>query len=192
MHGLVDAGVGLVTAARLVGVEQVAVLGQPVPGEVGGQLAHPPLHVAQVGERGVDGVLDGVVVRQVEGLGEVTDPAAGDDGDLTVVRGLDAGDQPQQRGLAGAVLPDDPGVLAGPDGEGDVVKNRPVAVRLGNVVKGELGGQGFPPEDGMNGSSRCPAGCPLLLPSLVAVAGLNATSCVKMEYARRDAERANG
>ncbi|GGP98857.1 hypothetical protein GCM10010140_31050 [Streptosporangium pseudovulgare] len=133
-----------------------------------------------------------MVVRQVEGLGEVADPAVGDDGDLTVVRGLDAGDQPQQRGLAGAVLPDDPGALAGSDGEGDVVKNRPVAVRLGNVAKGELGGQGFPPGDGMNGSWRCPARCPWLLRSLVAVADLNATSCVKMEYARRDAGRANG
>jgi len=110
-------------------------------------------------------VLDGLVGGQVEALAEVADPAVGGDGDLAVVRGLGSKDQSQQGRLARAVLPDDPGALARPDGEGDVVKKRSFAVRLGNPAKGELGGQDGPPERDADRSSRCRSRGPCLLRS---------------------------
>ncbi|GIH94504.1 hypothetical protein Psi01_51340 [Planobispora siamensis] len=72
----------------------------------------------------------------------MTGPAVGDDGDLAVVGCFETGRQPQQGGLPAAVLAHDPGALAGPDGEGDVVEDQAVAVGLTDAPQGQLSRQG--------------------------------------------------
>jgi hypothetical protein len=137
----VHAGVRLVPAALLVGGQQVAVrvelLGCRV-GETGLGLPDPPLQGAQVGEGGVDGVLHGAGRREREGLGEVADATGETDRDVTGVGPVDAGEESQQGRLPGSVLADDSDPLAGADGEGDLVEDGPYAVRLGDVLDGQL------------------------------------------------------
>ncbi len=132
VEGPLDAGVGLVAAAQLVSRHELPVFVHDLVGERRLQLAHPALHRAQVGERGVDGLLDRVIRRQAEGLPEVAEVAL--DAHLAVVGPLDPRDEAQQRGLARAVLPDDAGALAGSHGEGDVGEDGPLAVGLGDLV----------------------------------------------------------
>ena len=129
VQGLVDPRVGLVAAACLIGGDQVAVLAEPVRGEVALELAHPALHVPQLGECGVDDLPQGVAGRRVMALAEVADASWGGDGHVPVVGRFGAGGEAQEGRLAGSVLSDDRGVLAGAYGQGDPVKNRPVARR---------------------------------------------------------------
>ncbi len=147
VHGGVHAGVRLVSAALLVGGQQITVRGELLLRRVGeGRLCgtQPPLHVPQFGQGEVDGVLHGAVRVEVEGLGQVAGPTGEPDGDLPGVRRLGGGEQPQQGGLAGAVLTDHGGLLARADGEGDLVEEGSGAVRLGDAPDGELrhGGNG--------------------------------------------------
>ncbi len=142
---LLDPGAGLIAATQLVGAEQVAVLGQPVPGEVGFELAHPALHFAEVGQRGVDGLADRASWRQPESLAEMADAMVGGDRDRAVVRRRQAGDQPQQGGLAGTVLADEPDALTWPDGQRDMIEDDPAWIGLGDSPQGELSRQDEPP-----------------------------------------------
>lgn len=151
VHGGLHPGVRLVAAALLVGDQQLAVRGEFLAGRVGEGLlrrTEHPLHVAEFGQGEVHGVLHGAVGVEAEGLGEVAGPAGEADGDLPGVRRLGPGEQPQQGGLAGSVLADDGGLLARPDGEGDLVEDGPGAVRPGDGPDGQLrhggdgGGQG--------------------------------------------------
>ncbi len=102
--------------------------------------ADPALERAQVGEREVDRVADAGGRREVEGLREVTESAGGGDGDLTVVGPFPAGEEPEQRGLAGAVVADDADPLAGPDRTADAVQDDVGVVALGDLGQDDLGG----------------------------------------------------
>ncbi|GAA4528796.1 hypothetical protein GCM10023096_66080 [Nonomuraea ferruginea] len=79
-----------------------------------------------------------MVVGQVEGLAQVADAAGGRYRHLTVVWLIHPGDDLEQRGLAGAVLADDSGALAGPDAEGELVKDAVLAVGLRDSPEGKL------------------------------------------------------
>jgi len=135
VHGLVDAGVGLVSVAGLERGEQFAVGGQIL--RFGG-LLHIAFEGAQVGQRGVGGLLDGVVAGQVERLAQVADAAGGGHRHLAVVRLVHPGDDPEQRGLARTVLAHDPGALTGLDAEGEVVQHGTLAVGLRNAAERKL------------------------------------------------------
>ncbi len=135
--------VGPGAAPRLVRGEQpgvsVEVAGR---GECGLGGPDGPLQLPYVREGVVDGVPDGGLRGEVQGLGEVPETAGGFDGHVAVVGGLQAGEEPQEGGLPGAVVPDDAEAFAGTDGEGDAVEHgaEPGAgrvVALGDV--GELG-----------------------------------------------------
>ncbi len=112
--------VGVVPLPGLVAGEEILVRGERrrvaavrerLPGPV-----QPGLQGTQVREGQVDGVLDGGRRRQGDRLGQIPDTAGGDHGHLPAVGALLTGDQPQQRGLAGAVVADQPGLLAGSEG----------------------------------------------------------------------------
>ena len=140
----VRTGGSLVPAACLVRTEEIAVLGHPLLGEIRLQLPQPRFHGAQFGERRVDHLAHCVSGGKAQGLAEMADAAerVDGDGDRALVRRLLPGDQPQQRGLAGAVLADDGYVFAGFDGERDPVEHGASVVRLRDVPEGELSGQG--------------------------------------------------
>lgn len=141
MHGRVHPRVGPVAVALLVRGQQVAVgrefgLGRFAEALLG--RAQPLFQGAQRGERVIDRVLHGPAGFQYGGLGEVAGAAGEGGGDLAVVGRLGPGEEPQQCGLAGAVLADDGRPLTGADGEGDLVEDRAGAVGLGDVLDGQL------------------------------------------------------
>jgi hypothetical protein len=141
VHGGLHAAVRLVSAAFLIRDQQLAVRGEFLFRRLAEALLRPPqpaLHTAQFGQREVDGVLHGAARVEVEGLGEVAGAAGEADGDLPGVRHLGRGQQPQQGGLAGAVLADDGGLLAGADGETNLVEDGSGAIGLGHVLDGQL------------------------------------------------------
>lgn len=74
----------------------------------------------------VDGVADGGGRGKVQGLGEVAEAAGGVDGHRAVVGGVQAGEEPEEGGLPGAVVTDDAEAFTGADGEGDPVEHGPV------------------------------------------------------------------
>lgn len=102
--------------------------------------ADPALEVAQVGEREVDRLADAGGRREVEGLREVAEAAGSGDGDLAVVGPLPSGEEPEQGGLAGAVVADDADPLAGPDRAADAVQDDVGVVALGDLGQDDLGG----------------------------------------------------
>jgi hypothetical protein len=123
--------VGVVPAPELEDRHEVAVLGECGAGrEVCFQLPQPVFDRAQVAERGVDRLADGVAERYGERLAEIADAAVGLERDLAVVGGFRTGGDPQQGGLARSVLADDPQPLAGRDGQRDVIEDTPVGVGL--------------------------------------------------------------
>ncbi len=120
VQGGVHPGVRLVAATLLVRRQQLAVRVEFVRcrgGQRGFRGAHPGFQVTQFGEGRVDGVLDGAARVECGRLAEVAGAAGEGHGDLARVRRLGPGQQPEQRGLAGAVLSDDAGLLAGAHGQ---------------------------------------------------------------------------
>ncbi len=137
-----DPTFGVPAAARLVAGQQPVVRGQLVgagqvqPG-LGG--SDPALQVAEFGERAVDRVSDARGGGQVEGLREVRGAAGHADGDLPVVGTFEAGHQPQQGGLAGAVVTDDADPFAGPDRTVDAVQHDVGVEALADLGQDDLG-----------------------------------------------------
>ncbi|KOX28592.1 hypothetical protein ADL06_13375 [Streptomyces sp. NRRL F-6491] len=144
----VHAGVGLVPAAFLVGDQRFAVGGEPLVRRVPEGLlrraelpsmARGSVRARSTASRTVrDGSRPGVWARWPVPPGKpaVTSPASGVSA---------AASSPQQGGPAGAVLADDGGLLARPDGEGDLVEDGAGAAGLGDVPDGQLchgGGSG--------------------------------------------------
>ena len=84
----------------------------------------------------VDGGTHGEGFRQAVGLGKVAHPAVAARG--AFVGSLEAGQDPEQRGFAGAVLTDDCHVLTRGDDQADAVKQEPVAVAMGDARKVEV------------------------------------------------------
>lgn len=142
----VHAGVGLVAAPFLVPCGEFAVreefLGCRAAERLLGGL-HLPFHGTEFGERRVDGGPHGVLGPEAEGLGErlreMRDAAGEADGHLPAVGLLGPGQEPEQRGLAGAVLTDDGGLLTGADGERELFEDGAVPIGLGGVFQGQLG-----------------------------------------------------
>ncbi len=91
----------------------------------GGVEAAAAEDVVAHGAVGNHGVLVGHILRQVAEGGRAQHGAA--------VGGLDAGDDLEQRGLAGAVDADEAGLLAGAERERDVVEHEPGPVRQRDV-----------------------------------------------------------
>jgi hypothetical protein len=142
LHGLVDSHVGVPALAGFEVGEQVGVdLARGVVAVHDGLFgfAHRSFDVAQVGQREVDRVGDRVPFGQVELLRQVSDASRGGDGEFAVVGFLDRGEEPEQGGLAGAVVADDADLLPRSDGEGDAVEDEVVGVAPGDVYKRELG-----------------------------------------------------
>ncbi len=142
VQGDVHPAVGVVAVPSLVACEERGVGGEcrrvsaaPEPLLGPAQLG---LQRAQVREGEVDGVLDGGGRGQGDGLRQVTDPAGGGDGHLTAVRALQTRGDPEESGLAGAVVTDQSGLLARLQREGDLVENGAAGVAPGDVVEGEL------------------------------------------------------
>jgi hypothetical protein len=141
VHGGLHPRVGFVPATGLERGEQRGV-GVHVGGLGGAE--HALLQVAQLAERLVHGVLDGVARRWFQRLAQVPDAVGGDD-HLAAVGPVRPGDDPEQGGLAGPVLADDTGFLTGGDGEGDLIEYGALTVRFGHVAKGDLAHEGSPP-----------------------------------------------
>ena len=114
----------LAVAAQQVGV--VGVLGDPA-----GEL----VELAQGGAGLAHGVGHDLAEGGVPGVGQLllAEAQVRRPGDGAGVRGLDAGEQPQQRRLAGAVLADQADAPAGCGGEGDAVEDGAVAVDLDQI-----------------------------------------------------------
>ena len=142
-----EAGVRVVPFANLEGGLEVAVLIQDVQVARGEEL----LEVAQAGldpaevRQGMVGECGQVVVEwQRVVLGKEADASGRDD--RTVGWRLDAGRDPQQRRLAGAVLADQAADLSRWEGAGELVEHQTVVVGLGEVVQGQLGRHRDPPD----------------------------------------------
>ncbi|EQD84032.1 hypothetical protein GCM10009533_19370 [Saccharopolyspora spinosporotrichia] len=75
-------------------------------------------------------------------------------GDLADVGVLAAGQQPQERGLARAVLPDQAEALAGGGGQRDAVEDAAVAVGLDEIACEQSGNRTSPTEESGNGARR--------------------------------------
>ncbi len=143
VQGTLHAGVRVVPAAQFEGGEGVRVRGEGLGGGVavghaGLQPAQLPLQGTQSGEGAVDHLLDGQVRGEVLLLREVADAAFGAQDDLAAVGALGPGQQPEQGGLARAVLSDDAEAFAGGDGAVDGVEDQAAPVGLGEVRRGEL------------------------------------------------------
>ena len=111
------------------------------------RVGQPVLQTVQLGlqcaERcqcGVDRVAHGERFRQAEGLGKVAHAAVAGGGAL--VRGLEPGQDPEQRGFARAVFADDGHMLTGGDGKVDAGKELAVPVAVGYARKAEMFAQG--------------------------------------------------
>nr|WP_249123898.1 hypothetical protein [Saccharopolyspora erythraea] len=74
--------------------------------------------------------------------------------DLADVGVLAAGQQPQQRGLARAVLPDQAEALAGRGGQRDAVEDAAVAVGLDEIACEQRGNRTSPTEEFGNDARR--------------------------------------
>jgi hypothetical protein len=106
--------------------------------------AREPLQLAEVGER----VHDRHLLVQAALLGQVRHARAvrpGDrlaaEGDRAAIGADDVGDHADERGLAGAVGPEQGEDLAGADVEADVVDDRAAVVDLADVADLEHGGR---------------------------------------------------
>lgn len=142
VQGLVDAVVGVVAVARLVALEEGGVRSEcRRVRAVAERLLGPAqlgLQCAQIRESQVYGVLDGGGRGQGDGLRQIADAVGGEHGQLAAVRAFLTRDEPQERGLAGAVVADETGLLARLEGEGDLVEDGTAGVALGDVLQGEL------------------------------------------------------
>jgi hypothetical protein len=154
VQGAFHPRVGVIAAAQLEDRHQVPVLGRGrllAPGHRRLQAAHPLLDGAQTAQRPVDDLLDGRVRRRPPVLGEIADATGGLDDDAALVRLFAPGEQPQQGGLAGAVLSDDPGALARGQGAGHLVKDEPAVVGLADTERGDLCRHASTPEHSRTG-----------------------------------------
>ncbi|GAA3435962.1 hypothetical protein GCM10018954_055710 [Kutzneria kofuensis] len=134
-------GVGPVAVALFQRREQFPVRGEADLVSVAEMLlclGDSPLQVTDLRQRGVDRVTHCRRRRQVQHLAEMPDAAGRSDDDLAVVRSLLAGDQPEQRGLAGTVVADDADALAGTDRRRDGVQDPTVGKGLTDRSNGEL------------------------------------------------------
>ena len=75
------------------------------------------------------------LLRQVADVGR-----RGPQADRTVLRRINAGQDPQQRGLAGAVRSDEPGHLLGSDDQIQPGEQRPITVAGTEIFDDESGG----------------------------------------------------
>jgi len=98
--------------------------------EVAGRLERAQ-RLARLAERGVQEAVDGgVAVGRL--LRQVAD--GGGDEQRAPVGGLAVGEQAQQRGLAGAVGADEPGSVAGIQGQRQPVEEGRAVIALGQIV----------------------------------------------------------
>jgi hypothetical protein len=144
----VGAAVGVPGVVLGAPVQPLAVAGQQpavvgVVGEPAGQL----VELAQRGAGLAQGVVEDVGDRGRPGERQllVGEPGVGRADHRPGVRRLDAGQQPQQRRLAGAVLADQADPPAGSGGERDAVEHGAVAVDLDEVVGEQSYGHAEPP-----------------------------------------------
>ena len=141
-HG-VDPVIQVVAATALEPLGDVAILGQGSVergaldlGQPRFEQAQSVLQAPQPANGIADQILDGQPGHVRLLLGQVADLDAARYGHSAGVGVKLAGDDPEQRRLAGAVRADEPDALAGPDLERDGVEHDHRPVRLGDLVDG--------------------------------------------------------
>lgn len=138
----VHPAVGVVAVPGLIALDEHGVRGECLRILAGTERLLGPaqfgLQGTQVREGQVDGVLDGGGRGQGDGLRKTADAAGGGHGRFAAVRALLACDDPEEGGLARAVVTDQSGLLARLQREGDLVENGAAGVALGDMGQGEL------------------------------------------------------
>jgi hypothetical protein len=105
--------------------------------EQAGHLVVPGDGVAQLGLAGRHGAQDGVALLELGLLGQVAHPGVAPEGQGAPLVPVDAGDDAEQRALAGAVDADEAHLLALVHREGDAVEDDARAEALVQVLHGD-------------------------------------------------------